>query len=181
MPSPIGHAIAGISIAFAADPDRRLSGRWPRLLLTCSLLAALPDLDLIVPGAHRRISHSLLAVGVVAIAAAVITRVRAGRLDWRVTLVAAAAYGSHLLTDYFGVDPGTPAGIQLLWPREQWFISDWSIFLGTERHAPLSAFAILMNALALARELVVLGPILLLTWLRRQRLGRAARVDEQAT
>ena len=54
MPSPIGHALAGVAVAWAIDPrtDRRLA-------LTAAGLGALPDIDLLLPMPHRTITHSL--------------------------------------------------------------------------------------------------------------------------
>ncbi len=52
-------------------------------------------------------------------------------------------------------------------------MSDWPLFLATERFAPFSAFAMAINAKALARELLLLGPVLLVLWLRRRRQQRA--------
>lgn len=170
MPSPAGHVLAGLSVAYAAD-QRGVA--TPRFILACALLAAAPDLDLLVPGGHRTFTHSLLAVGLVLLAALAITRVRSSRVDWRSTIAWTLASASHQLTDYFSVDPGSPAGLQLLWPRPGWFMSDWPLFLATERFAPFSAFAMAINAKALARELLLLGPVLLVLWLRRRRQQRA--------
>lgn len=175
MPSPVGHVLAGLSVVCAAD---RRGDAAPRLILICAVLAAAPDLDLLVAGEHRTFTHSLLAVGLVLLAAWAITRVGAGRADWGVAVVCALATASHLLTDYFSADPGTPSGLQLLWPWREWFKSDWALFLATERFAPFSPFAMAMNARALARELLLLGPICLLAWgLRRRRRQRAVADD----
>lgn len=172
MPSPVGHLIAGATVALASHP-RQTSTGWPRLVVAAALLAAAPDLDLLVPGAHRTFTHSYAAALLVGLAAAAASRARAGRVDWRLTFVCTLAYGSHLLTDYFGVDHGTPAGIQLYWPwSDRYYISPWSVFLATERYDPFSAFAMTMNALAISRELLVLGPILLLGLVRSRRMAR---------
>ena len=182
MPSPIGHLIAGATIGLAADHGRHLSTRWPRILVISAFLAAAPALDLIYPDGHRKMTHSLLAVGLVLLTAMLVTRLRARRIDWLASITCTLAYGSHLLTDYFGVDPGTPSGIQLLWPwNERWFISEWSLFLGTERHDPFGIFAITMNTLALGRELLILAPCLLLVLVRRRRMEKAAQTTPTAS
>jgi membrane-bound metal-dependent hydrolase YbcI (DUF457 family) len=175
MPSPLGHLIAGASVALAAEPRREAAARWPRLLLVCAFLAAAPDLDLLYPGGHRVLTHSLLSVGLVGLAAAAVTRYRTSRIDWRVAAACSAAWATHLVTDYFGVDVSHTAGIQLLWPwSDAAFKSDWSLFLATERNYPLSPFGLTSNLLAAAREILVLGPILLLFLLRRRRLSGAS-------
>ena len=170
MPSPVGHVLAGLAVACAVD---RRGDATPRLILTCAFIAAAPDLDLLVPGEHRTFTHSLFAVGLVLLVTWAITRAVAARADWRVAIACALAVASHLLTDYFSVDTGTPSGLQLLWPGGQWFKSDWALFLGTERFAPFSPFAMATNARALMRELLVLGPVCLLAWQLRRRRQRA--------
>jgi membrane-bound metal-dependent hydrolase YbcI (DUF457 family) len=177
MPSPVGHVLAGLAVAYAVD---RRGDATPRLVLTCALIAAAPDLDLLVPGEHRTFTHSLLAVGLVLLATWATTRVGSGRADWRVAIACALAIASHLLTDYVSEDPGTPSGLQLLWPGRQWFKSEWALFLATERFAPFSPFAMAMNARALLRELLVLGPVALLAWmLRRRRQTRALAIPDR--
>lgn len=181
MPSPVGHALAGATIAFAADQRLGLSRPWRYAVPICALLAASPDLDLLYPGGHRSATHSLTAVACVFVLTGVFTRWWSGRADLRMSAACAAAYGSHLLADFLGVDPGTPAGIQLFWPISQgWFISDWLVFLATERHEPLSAYAIAQNAAAFLQELAVIGPLLAVAWLRRRRLtaGESALVSQ---
>jgi membrane-bound metal-dependent hydrolase YbcI (DUF457 family) len=182
MPTPAGHLLAGVTVSLFSDQRRGLSRRWGRIALVCALLAAAPDLDLLYPGGHRMMTHSLFAVGLVLLAAAASSRGLSGRVDWRLTLACTLAYGSHLLTDYLGMDYGSRAGLQLLWPWSgQWFISDWFLFRGTERHNPFSSFAILMNLRALAQEALVIGPLFLLAWFRRRRLTHSAGRASQST
>src|SRR6266850_609999 len=88
MPSPIGHALAGMAAAWAADliPGRRAWRTAPStdpwyqqagngLTLVCAALAVAPDLDLFVRR-HRTITHSIGAVVFVALIAAVIAAKR---------------------------------------------------------------------------------------------------------
>src|SRR5689334_571990 len=88
MPSPIGHALSGVAIAWTASlaeaagnpAGRTVSERW---LPVCVALAAAPDLDLLVHGAHRTATHSVTAMLLVTIVAAAVTgqvtRLRASR------------------------------------------------------------------------------------------------------
>ncbi len=179
MPTPLGHALGGLATAWTADlvpGDRR--GRTapaaaPWLLraggattVGCALLGALPDIDLLF-GEHRTYSHSLTAVAVVAVAAAIFAAWR--RLPaLRFTLMCAAAYGSHLFFDWLSVDDHVPRGIELLWPfSPAWFISPWSVFPPTERH-PLFAWATwVIDARAVGVELAVFVPIVVVLWLVR--------------
>jgi len=177
MPSPIGHAIAGTAVAWTADivDGRRSSGR---LLTTCALLATTADLDLIWPPFHRQATHSLIAVLMVFIIAAAVTGrvtdLRAtrfgGQARWRVALVCAIAYGTHLLLDWLAVDKFPPAGIQLLWPFvRRYFISGWDLFAQTERRDLLAPASIDQNVRAVAQELLILAPIAAALWLVRKK------------
>lgn len=175
MPSPIGHVLAGFTAALGTDQHRPTSWSWQRLTLVCGFLAAAPDLDLLVRGFHRTATHSLTAAVLVTVAAALVTRYQSGRVDWRVAVTCGVAYASHLLLDWLGVDPGKPAGIQLLWPfSTDYFISGIPLFEHTERYRPFRPYAIMVNLLAVAREVVVIGPVFLLMlvrWRRRRHLG----------
>src|SRR5580704_13032427 len=101
MPSPIGHALGGAAAAWTADlvpGDRRWRAAPPTaswyeragsgLTLTCVLLAALPDVDLLFH-LHRTYSHSLGAVTFVGLAAAAMAA-RANRPVARIGLMCAA-------------------------------------------------------------------------------------------
>jgi hypothetical protein len=164
MPSPIGHLLAGAGVAWTGDA---VTGhRSPlRLVATCAALGALPDADLIVPGTHRTGSHSVTAVILIFIVAASVT----GQVTrWRTAIVCAAAYASHLLLDWLGVDRYPPQGIQLFWPAgDGWYISGWDIFRQTARQHLFTAPVIRVNILAIAQEVAILVPILYLVWLVR--------------
>jgi membrane-bound metal-dependent hydrolase YbcI (DUF457 family) len=180
MPSPIGHALAGVAIAWTtglADGRRSASDR---LVPVCMALAAAPDLDLLIPGTHRTATHSVTALVLVTILAAAVTgrvtRGTAGLDDsrrstltrWRVALVCGLAYASHLLLDWLGADRFPPRGIQLLWPfSDRWFISDLDVFRQTARQHFLTPPIIRQNLAAVAQELAILLPILVVIgWVR---------------
>jgi inner membrane protein len=77
MPSPIGHALAGVAIAIAGDRRAAGFGFWRFLARPLTLwsvaIASLPDADLLIPGFHRRATHSIGATILVTIVAAVVT------------------------------------------------------------------------------------------------------------
>jgi len=164
MPSPIGHALGGIAAAWTADlvPGAR-AWRVPdgrRLTLVCGALGAAADLDLLV-GGHRTVTHSVGAVFVVVLFAAAMA-LKARRPVVRIALMCAGAYATHLLLDWLAVDPNPPYGITLLWPfSDRWFISGLDLFLPTERRIPTLPWSevVGVNARAIARELLMLGPI----------------------
>jgi membrane-bound metal-dependent hydrolase YbcI (DUF457 family) len=171
--------LAGAAVAWTADlvPGRRAwrtappTASWYRragdgLTLACALLAAAPDLDLIVDR-HRTITHSIGAVIFVALVAAA-TAARRSRPVARVTLMCTGAYFSHLLLDWMATDAYYPPGIQALWPfSHRWYISGWDIFRQTARLHPLAVEEIVQNFRALELELAILGTMALVAWLVR--------------
>src|SRR5437870_3746947 len=139
MPSPLGHALAGLTIGLIAEradpaPHRPgpLSGRWlgvPVLAIASMAAATSPDLDLIYPPWHRAITPSIGATAFLMIVTAVVTGKVTGRIDWRGTWTIGAAHASHLLLDWLGTDRLSPAGIQALWPfSPHYYLSGWDIF-----------------------------------------------------
>jgi membrane-bound metal-dependent hydrolase YbcI (DUF457 family) len=178
MPSPFGHALAGVLTAWTADliPGQR-TWRWSGsswlaragdgLTLTCAALAAVPDLDLLV-ARHRTMTHSVAAVAVVGMAAALAAR-RSEYLA-RIASMCAASYASHLLLDWMAVDQTVPRGLQLLWPfTTRWYISDWNVFSPTERQQLFAPHVMRLNAIAIAQEIGILSPFLLIVWLVRMK------------
>jgi membrane-bound metal-dependent hydrolase YbcI (DUF457 family) len=168
MPSPIGHALAGVAVVWGADlVDRRRSS--PRVVAVCAGLAMLPDADLLLPGTHRMATHSVTAAALVFIIAAAVT----GKVT-REALLCALAYGSHLLLDWLAADLYPPPGIQLFWPfSHRWYISGWDIFRQTARQQFLTAPIMRLNAIAVAQELAILMPPLAVLWLARARKVRS--------
>ena len=115
MPSPIGHALAGVAAAWAVDlvPGNRAWRTAPRLAswyaraggdltLICALVAVAPDLDLLFWG-HRTVTHSISAVLFVALFAGAIAA-NASRPVARTAIACAAAYATHVLLDWLGAD-----------------------------------------------------------------------------
>jgi inner membrane protein len=171
MPSTIGHALAGATVAWTTDavsPPTRSSGAG--LVVACMAIAAAPDVDLAF-GFHRTYTHSIGMTAVVAATAAIVAAcTRAPVL--RTAFACAAAHGSHLLLDWLAVDRFPPYGLQALWPfSSDFYISGWDIFRRTERRHMLSAEGIRINALAVAQELLILGPLALVAF--RARVSRS--------
>jgi hypothetical protein len=185
MPSPIGHALAGVAAAWIVDlvPGRRAwrtappAASWYRragngLTAICAGLAVGPDLDLfslLFFEGHRTFTHSVGALLLVGLCAAALAA-NAGRPVARVALMCAAAYGTHLLLDWMGEDNYLPRGLQVLWPFDRhWYISEWDIFLQTRRYQLASGANIRQNLMAIAQETAILAPILFVIWLARVR------------
>ena len=179
MPSPIGHALAGIAVAWTADllPGDRLwrtapeTAPWYRragdgLTLLCAGLGAAPDLDLAFV-THRTVTHSIGAVLLVGLMAAALAA-NARRPIARVALMCAAAYGSHLLLDWLGTDSYPPLGIQALWPiNGEWYISGLDVFRQAARAHILTPPVVMTNVRAIGQELAMLGPLVVALWLVR--------------
>jgi inner membrane protein len=187
MPSPIGHTLAALAIRWFGRPASRESGDVPRarllgpLSLACVAVAVLPDLDLLFYRWHRTVTHSVGATLLVMIVAAVVTGKVTGRIGWRVVLVLGAAHASHVLLDWLGVDQLPPRGIQALWPfSHDWYISNWDIFLPTERRDAWSLASMLTNLRAVVSELAILGPVAVVAWLATRRRRSPAPTSVRA-
>ena len=174
MPSPLGHAVAGIASAWlvAGVPDRRRALKESMLF---GGLAMAPDIDLLF-GAHSGPTHSLGATAFVAAAALLLQR----RMRWLpgvtdlqpavFVLACAAAYSSHVLLDWLATDSRPPIGIMALWPlNRDHYESDWHIFMAISRRYHQGWSFIRHNALALAWEMILLLPALLLVTMFRHR------------
>ena len=170
MPSPIGHALGGIAAGAA------VSGRtgWGSLALF-AVLGAAPDIDFLLPMPHRGPTHSIgsavlmFLVGWPAIAWWFRGTVR-GPSAIRLALAVAVAWGSHTLLDWLGADSSTPQGLMALWPlTTTYYVSGADVFYNISRRYWLPEFW-RHNAVAVLRELMLLGPLASVThwWLRRR-------------
>ncbi len=146
MPTPIGHALIGASIASFVEPKRIRSRTRYEVMLLAGFVATIPDFDLI-PGLivgrpilyHSGISHSLGIGLLISLFIAALGHFK-NRSFIGIFLLCLFAYTSHLILDFFAVDGRPPYGIPIAWPliREH-FISPVPLLPGI-RHAN-SAFA----------------------------------------
>jgi inner membrane protein len=170
MPSTIGHALAGVTVAWAADalaPDSKPSQeRSSALTVAAAAIASAPDLDLVFD-VHRTVTHSIGAtILVAAVAATVAVITRAPVL--RIATVCAAAHASHIFLDWLSVDRFPPYGLQALWPfSHEWFISGKDWFRQTDHTHALTRQGMRTNLLAVGQEVAILGPIAWGVWLVR--------------
>ena len=179
MPSPVGHAMAGIACAWVVSGAPAGVGRRSRLVkdvLLFGALGMLPDIDLVF-GAHSGPTHSIGAAAIVAIAALIVRAAfrRQGSAAGGVPTAAfvaacAAAYGSHVVLDWMASDSTPPIGVMALWPfSRQHYESDLHVFMAISRRYHQGWSFLRHNTLALARELAILLPILSLLLLFRRR------------
>ena len=150
-----------------------------RSTLVLVFLATAPDLDLalrLLDGAnhHRGPSHSLGAALLAGVGVLALRRLGVSRLPG--AIAAAAAWGSHVVLDYFGLDTTPPIGLMALWPWSGgFFASPVSIFYDVPRSFSLRAMR--HNALAVFIEALVLLPLVWLAWGRpRSFQGAAAKL-----
>ena len=184
MPTPLGHALGGVAAgclvvaaSVLAPGPRRWRHEFERFLARIgprrglagfACLAIFPDVDLLL-GVHSGATHSVGATVIAAVVAGVWART-AGPY---VVAAVAAAYGSHILLDWLGADPSAPRGVMALWPLTREFhLSDAHLFLRVCREYWL-ADCWWNNLRAVARELVILGPIAAAAMLAARRAGAA--------
>ena len=164
MPTPIGHALAGLVVSSFSirRSGPTVSPLRAGVLVFC---AVAPDLDLLlrlVDGAnhHRGASHSLGMAALAGLAGSLLGRFAAGMPSG---LAISAAWASHVLLDYLGLDTSPPAGEMALWPLStDFYISPVALFYDVRRAFSLGALS--HNAIAAAIELVVMLPILAMCW-----------------
>jgi len=167
MPSPVGHGLAAIAAGWmVARPAATAGERWTQSAILAAAGAA-PDLDLLI-GQHSGVVHSIGAAAIVASAAAAmrwpVARTRA--LIWTSIF---AAWVSHPLLDALGEDSSSPIGVMALWPfTKRYFHSGLDVFSSIYRNWRAPGI-ITHNAAAIARELAILLPMVLLVWLVRRR------------
>ncbi len=162
MPSPVGHILAGLAIGSFTSRDRSWS-----LPVACAAAAVLPDIDFLLPVAHRGPTHSIAA----ALAAAAVTFLLVSFQGkdfsrFRVATAIGLAVLSHVLLDWLGQDSSSPRGLMAFWPlTSTYFVSDLNIFNAVDRRYWLPGFW-RRNTIAVLREIAILLPI---AWLSMSR------------
>lgn len=171
MPSPVGHTLGALAAGWAAagPTDRRSILR--RSLIIAALGLA-PDLDLLV-GRHSMETHS--------VGAAVLAGVLAAALRWpiaatrlRILATAALVWFTHPVLDAFAADTSAPLGVMILWPFSREHVMFDPMFGPISRRWWVPGF-VTNNLIAVARELTILGPAALVSWLVTQRVRSAGQ------
>lgn len=174
MPSPLGHALAGVAAGWlVARPAKEKQARLRQAAIFAALAVA-PDLDLLV-GRHSAETHSIGAAAIVATIAwwrhwPVATE------RWRVWLAVCLAWATHPLLDALGSDTSVPIGVMAFWPLSREYVqTGLDIFLPIYRRWMLPGF-VSHNFVAMAREIVLLLPVTgLVWWMRSGRAGPERR------
>jgi hypothetical protein len=158
MPSPIGHALAGIAAGWIVAPAEHGRAATLRRATVYGLAAASPDLDLLA-GVHSGPTHGLGAAVIVGAVAWVFLRSRGMGQAGRLACAIAVAYASHTLLDWLGTDTAPPIGIMALWPFSRaYYESPLHIFMAISRRYWLPEFWT-YNLRALLRELLMFVPV----------------------
>jgi len=166
MPSPIGHGLAGIAAGWAIA--RPAAEKRTLLIQTTAfaLLAMAADLDLLV-NRHSAQTHSIGAAAIMATVAAIWRWPLADR-RWKIWIAAFAAYATHPLLDSLAPDTLPPIGVMAFWPlSSSYFNTGLAIFAPISRRYWLVGF-FKKNGLAVAREILILAPIVWLVWRTRR-------------
>ena len=163
MPSPLGHALAGLSVHALLSEDRGALLHRSRLLWAVGASVA-PDADLLlrfVDGRnhHQGPTHSLGFAVLAALAGALYARASGGPA-LALSLRASLGWASHVLLDWLGRDTTPPIGLMALWPFSHgWFKSPWTPFLDIGR--TLDAATLVHDLQAAAWEATLLLPVLI--------------------
>jgi inner membrane protein len=182
MPSPVGHALAGLVLVAALAPKAR--GRATAAAAVLAVGASLaPDLDFLPglllddPGRfHHGASHSVGAAVLGAVAGYALARMlpRLGLRPAQAAVIAGLCVLGHAVLDLFAVDTSIPYGVMLWWPLDtRYVISPWTPFLDIQREQSGTAaffrtLATWHNVQAMLIEAIVFGPALAIArWRRR--------------
>ena len=148
MPSPVGHALGGLIVGQAVAPSA---------LILCAVAGVVPDIDF-AWGGHNRETHSL---GAAIIAGLVVL---AWQRNPRVAIAVTLSWASHVLFDWLGSDDTPPLGVMALWPlTSKFYFADAYVFEAISRRYWLDNF-FTHNAWAVAREVLILGPLGWMVW-----------------
>ena len=160
MATPVGHYLLGLTVAqlFAGNRDQRRKSFW------LATIAWLPDLD-VVPGIlagnlarfHHGASHSVVAAAVFSLVVFGTLWQRGWRAPESLALLLFWLYASHVVLDFFTLDPGAPHGVPLFWPWGETYQSPWAL-LPNVQHTSGPVFSA-HNFFLMVREAVVFLPL----------------------
>ena len=170
MPSPVGHALAGLAAGWLIRGNRLNEPDGRREAVLFAGLGTLADFDLLF-GMHSGPTHGIGAA------------ILAGAFAWLPSMAATAsarmivavacilAYASHTVLDWLGSDTSPPIGIMALWPfSREYYESSLHVFMAVSRRIWQPERFWIPNLIALTRELVILvPPLVVIGWLRRRR------------
>ncbi len=206
MPSPVGHAIAGLTVAWISETvsgtrtaegsSGALAAPWARtvfpdarselvrtsfsgLAVTSALLAAAPDADILFHS-HRMFTHSLGMAALVWLAALVVAASRSGPA-LRIATTCGLAYASHVFLAWLGHSNGGQSGLMALWPfSSRRYISDLGVFWDVSRRWWQPGEFVRRNLEVFAHELLLLAPLALVVWAVKVRVEAQRREESRS-
>ena len=184
MPSPIAHSLIGLTFGLIRFLPRyrcwdELAGQlrvlW-RPLLFCVLLANAPDLDYFfgifrgnVNYYHQTVTHTLVWIGVLALAIWTYGRLRERRASWLSPGLLLALLGSHLLADWLTVDCSPPIGLMLAWPfSDRLFHATWAFFPPSAKQTLADLWSLQNLRLVLVETALTLPLVIVVLWFKRR-------------
>lgn len=174
MPSPLGHAIAGVAAGWlvgGAPPVLR-DREAAKEVAVFAALGLLPDVDLLF-GMHSGPTHGIGAAMVIGSIALVVARRAAVSRAPQFALACLGAYLSHTLLDWLGTDASPPLGIMALWPFSRaYYESDLHVFMAISRRYYQGWTFVWQNVRAVALEVAILLPVIGAVWLVRRRRSK---------
>lgn len=168
MPTPLGHALAGVAAGWIVSPPAADRRRVVVQIAVLGALAAAPDLDLLI-GRHSMETHSIGAATLVASIAAWRRWPVAAGGRGRIWLAGWCAWLSHPLLDALSPDTAVPIGVMWLWPFSQEHMQTGLAVFAPIWRNPITTREIVHDLLAVLRELAILLPILTGLWFLRRR------------
>jgi membrane-bound metal-dependent hydrolase YbcI (DUF457 family) len=176
MPTPVAHALAGTAVYLSVSSSRyTLRGRcgedlW--LFVTAVVAACFADLDfglnfLTGKNYHHYFTHSLAFSTLFTVAAYFFAKLAKRESPARDAWILGAAYLTHILLDLFSKDTSPPHGMELFWPFSQMFVIAPVTLFDDIWRGTLAKLLGLHNWLAVTREALIVGPLVLIAWWRR--------------
>ena len=168
MPTPVAHALAGTALYLRASRNKDL---W--LASSTVVAACLADIDFAIgfltgQNYHHYFTHSLGFTTFFGLGAYFFARWAGRQRPGRDGLILGSAYLSHVLLDLLSKDTAAPYGVELFWPfSDAFYISPVLVFDDIWR-GTLSKLFGLHNWLAVLREVLIVGPLVLLVGWRRR-------------
>ena len=172
MPTPVGHMLGAAAVYFSTSgrPLREEYG----LAAACVGASLFPDLDfalkpLVGQSYHNHFTHSLGFAFLFGVAAYFVARALKRSRPFRDTGILTAVYLSHILLDFLGKDTSPPFGVQFFWPLSDAFVNSPIAVFGDVWRGTIAKLFGLHNWMTVAREVLILTPVVLVLWWRGRR------------
>lgn len=172
MPTPVAHSLAGLAVYFGASKERQED---LALLGAAVVSACFADLDfglgfLTGENYHHYFTHSLGFTTVFFAASYAVARFAKRTRALHDAAILGVAYLSHVLLDMLSKDTAAPYGVELFWPFADTFVISPVLVFDDIWRGTLAKLFGLHNWLAVAREVAIVGPlVLVMLWWRRRR------------